>query len=171
MSINQVISLSTSTYNQSGTYTLYTIKANPDSEIAKKEKVGDLNGYEMEEIIQKVLYKQYESDYLIALIEVKEFFSNPNYIQERVGAYAASLLLEGFIGNVDIAISEYTQNLKKKIKNKILFVTAPYQPKSFDYIVRKYHLPELLKCDIYQLYDYWYDGIDFIITYDPLIQT
>ncbi len=171
MNDSQVISLSASTYNQSGTYTLYTIKANPDIEIAKKKKVGDLNGYEMEEIIQKILYKEYQNDYLIALIEVKEFFSNPNYIQERVAAYATSLLLEGFIGNVDIAISEYTQNLKKKIQNKILFLNKPYKPKSFNDIVFKYNKPELLKYDEYELFDNWYNGIDFIITYDPLIQT
>ncbi len=158
-------------YNQSSTYTLYEIKANTDAEVATLNKVGILNGYEMEEIIQKALYKLYQGDYLISLLEVKEFFSNPNYIQERVAAYAASLLLDGFIENIDIVISEYAEKLKKKIQNKILFLNTPYKPKSFDDIVFKYNKPELLNCDEYELFDNWYDGMDFIITYDPLIQT
>ncbi len=159
------------TYNQSGNYTFYTIKPNLNAEVAIVKKVGLLNGYEMEEIIQKFLYKEYQKDYMVASIEVKEFFTNPIYIQERVSAYVASLLLDGFIGNMDIAISEYTENLKKKIKNKILFLNTPYKPKSFNDIVYKYNKPKLLKCDEYELFDNWYDGMDFIITYDPLIQT
>jgi hypothetical protein len=162
---------SNKSYNQSGNYTFYTIKPNLNDEVAIVKKIGLLNGYEMEEIIQQFIYKEYQKDYMIASIEVKEFFTNPIYIQERVSVYIASLLLDGFIGNMDIAISEYTEGLKKKIQNKILFLHTPYKPKSFDFIVSKYNLPELLEKDSYELFDSWYDGIDFIITYDPIIQT
>lgn len=167
-SVNNV---SNGTYNKSGIYTLYTIKSNPNNEIVVVNKVGNLNGYEIEKIIQNFLYKEYQNDYLLALIEVKEYFSNPNYIQDRISAYTIALFLDGFIGNINIAINEYIEKLKKKIKMKILFVNIPYKPKSFDFIVQKYNLPELLESDQFELYDNWYNGINFIITYNPLIQT
>lgn len=167
-SVNKLLN---STYNKSGVYTLYTIKSNPDDETAFVNKVENINGYEMEEIIQKFLYKKYQNDYLLTLIEVKEYFSNPNYIQDRVSAYTIALFLDGFIGNTNNAINEYIENLKQKMKMKILFVNIPYKPKSFDFIVQKYNLPNLLEKDKYELYDNLYDGIDFIITYDSIIQT
>ena len=52
------------------------------------------------------------------------------------------------------------------------FLKTSFVPKSFDEIVSKYNLPYLLKCEQDELFNtYFYDNIDFIITYDPIIQT
>ncbi len=158
-------------YNKSGKYMLYIIKGNPDAEVASIKKVGNLDGAIIEEIINDFLYKEYKKDYLVSQIEVNAFLENPNYIQEKVSIYVSALLLDGFIGNLNIAIDEYIDTLKKKIQAKMDFLQKPYVPKSFDYIVHKYNLPQLLKSDEFELFDQWYDGIDFIITYDPIIQT
>lgn len=163
--------ISTGTYNISGIYTLYTIKANPDDEIAKTKKVGDLHGMIIEEVINDFLYKEYQKDYLASYLEVNAYLKNPNYIQEKVAIYMTALLLDGFIGDLNVAMNDYIVTLKKKIEAKIIFLQKPFVPESFDDIVRKYNLPDLLEKDEFELFDTWYDGIDFIITYDPIIQT
>ena len=159
------------TYNKSGKYMLYTIKANPDDEIASIKKVGDFNGINIEEIVNDFLYNQYNKDYTASLAEITHFFRNPNYIQDKVTIYIELLFLDGFVGDLDVAINDYIESLKTNIRNKILFIQTKFVPKSFDFIVHKYNLPELLEKDSYALFDSWYDGIDFIITYDPIIQT
>lgn len=159
------------TYNISGRYTLYTIKANPDSEIATTKKVGDLHGMLIEEVINDFLYKEYQKDYLASYLEVNAYIKNPNYIQEKVAIYMAALLYDGYMGDLNQAIDDYVITLKKKIQAKIAFLQKPYVPKSFDEIVHKYNLPKLLKSDEFELFEHWYDGIDFIVTYDPMIQT
>ncbi len=159
------------TYNISGQYTLYTIIANPDNEIATIKKYGDYVGILIEEVINDFLYKEYQKDYLASYLEVNAYLKNPNYIQEKVAIYMASFLMEGIIDNLEILIDNYIDTLKKNIQAKMTFLQKPYVPKSFDEIVRKYNLPKLLKSDEFELFDYWYDGIDFIITYEPIIQT
>ena len=163
--------VSKGTYNISGKYTLYTIKANIDDEIASIKKAGNYVGIVLEEVVNDFLYKEYKKDYLASYIEVNAFLRNPNYIQDKVAVYVTDLLLDGFVGDLDVAINDYIESLKTNIRNKTLFIQKPFVLESFDDIVSKYNLPDLFEKDEFELFDTWYDGIDFIITYDPIIQT
>ncbi len=157
-------------YNQSGMYTLYKIRGNDEYEIATIKKMGTYSGYAIERIVNKRLFKIYQQDYANALNTVSEFVSNPNYIQDRVIAHQA-MLIESGVRNITQISNNFVETLEKSIANKIAFLQTQFVPKSFSAIVSKYNLPELFNKDESEIYDYFYDGIIYVITYDPLIQT
>ena len=158
-------------YNKNGKYMLYRIETN--NRIATIKKVGNLDGIIVEEIINDFLYNQYKKDYMNAMIQVKAYLTNPNYIQEYINNYIEDMLSVGpNTNNLDELVNRRILFLQERIQQKMAFLKTSFVPKSFDEIIRKYNLPFLLKCNEDELFDsYFYENIDFIITYDPIIQT
>lgn len=163
--------LNMDTYNKNGKYMLYRIEDN--NHIATIKKVGNLDGVVVEEIINDFLYNQYKKDYIASMVEVRAYLTNPNYIQESVNRYIESMLnISPIIDNLDELVNREIISLQERIQQKMAFLKTSFVPKSFDEIVYKYNLPSLLKCEQDELFDtYFYENIDFIITYDPIIQT
>jgi hypothetical protein len=162
--------LNIGSYNKNGKYMLYRIETN--NRIATIKKVGNLDGVVIEEIINDFLFNQYKRDYITAMVEVRAYLTNPNYIQESVNSYIEDLLSEGNINNLDEVVNRHIISLQERIQKKIAFLKTSFVPKPFNEIVCKYNLPFLLKCDEDELFNtYFYENIDFIITYDPIIQT
>ncbi len=160
-----------SRYNVNAKYTLYKIKANEDIEIATLEKIGLLDTLSIEMIVNKFLYKQYKEDYKFTLIEVNEYLTNPNYIQDKVAIYVSTLFLDGYEGNMNYLIDDYVKRLHSKLKSQMEFLQKAYVPKSFDLIMDVCNIPEIFESDSYEIYDIWMKGIDFVIKFDTIDQT